>query len=41
MPDRATRANALDHVVVVLFENRSGVDPEDIVTAWQEPVGEM
>ena len=23
MPDRATRANALDHVVVVLFENRS------------------
>ena len=23
MPDPATRANALDHVVVVLFENRS------------------
>ena len=23
MPDSATRANALDHVVVVLFENRS------------------
>jgi phospholipase C len=23
MPDPATHANALDHVVVVLFENRS------------------
>ena len=23
MPDSAARANALDHVVVVLFENRS------------------